>query len=125
MAATQLHAGRGGFSRARGSPNLRPMHTPAPGAVLGDPTSVEEQPIGYGQPTEPEPLRITGMEICPVISMRAVTEDGTVIDLAGSLDDLLPFARQVLAIHAAMPQAPQPAPVYEEPQYEEPHSQTG
>jgi hypothetical protein len=130
--ATQLHAGRGGFSRARGQPHLRPMHTAtngaAPGVVLGDPTTVAEDPsIGYGRPAadagEAEPLRITSLTICPVVALQAELDDGTVIDLAGELADFVPFAHQVLAMQAAMPQAPQAAPVYEE--YDEPHSQAG
>ena len=126
MPATQLRAGRGGFSRARDHPPVRPMRGPVLAAAedgeLGNPLSVPERPIGYGQPDgDSEPLRITSISVCPVVALQAVLDDGTVIDLAGELADFVPFARQVLAMEAAMPQA---APVYEEP-YEEPQSQAG
>jgi hypothetical protein len=130
--ATPLAAQRGGFARSRDHPRIRPMHGPVLAQPdepeLGNPLSVpEDASIGYGRPAdgagEPAPLRIASITVCPVVALQAELEDGTVIDLAGDLADFVPFARQVLAMQAAMAQAPQAAPVYEE--YDEQQSQAG
>jgi hypothetical protein len=132
MTAEPLTAGRGGFARARGQPHLRPAHRPGPvlttAPELGNPLSVpEDASIGYGTPAadagEPEPLRVTSVEICPLVFLQAQDEHGNTFDLTGTLDTFLPFARQALALNDAL--TPQPAPQYQEPEYDEPHSQAG
>src|SRR5690242_4923820 len=103
--ATPLAAGRGGFTRARDHPpRLRPMHGPVlaqPGEPeMGNPLSVPEDPaVGYGQPTADagEPLRVTSVEICPVVALQAEDGQGNVYELAGSIEMFLSFAQQVIA----------------------------
>lgn len=124
--AMPLMAQREGFTRARDHPPpSRRGHGPVlaqpmPGTSAverGNPLSVAEDPsIGYGRPaagaSEPEPLRVTSAEICPVVALQAEDEHGNVFELAGPLETFLPLARQLLAINDAMAQAPQ---YHEEP----------
>src|SRR5690242_2871542 len=104
--ATPLAAGRGGFTRARDHPpRLRPMHGPVlaqPGEPeMGNPLSVpEDDSIGYGAGDD-ETWRIASVAIRPYFVLDAVLDDGTPIKLTAEVADFVPFARQVLAIHAA------------------------
>jgi hypothetical protein len=130
--ATPLAAQRGGFTRARDHPRLRPMHGPAlaqPGEPeLGNALSVPpDDSIGYGQPAADagEPLRVTSVEICPVVALQAEDGQGNVYELAGTIEMFLPFAQQVIALNEAIPTVAPHTPQQPAPFYEEPHSQAG
>jgi hypothetical protein len=124
VSAQPLRAGRGGFERARGQPHLRPMHTATPGPVLGDPTSVEERPIGYGQAATDDSghVWVESIEACPLVAVHVRDDDGKPLNMTGELSTFVAFARQIIALYESMPQA---APVYEEQYDDEPQSQAG
>jgi hypothetical protein len=127
-AAQRLHAGQGGFTRQpRGQPHLRPMHTAAPGAVLGDPTSVEERPIGYGaaESGDGPQLWVESIEAVPLVAVHVVDDEGQPHYMTGAVSTFVSFARQIIALHDGMPQPQERGAVYEEPEepYAEPHQE--
>jgi hypothetical protein len=61
---------------------------------------------GYGsQPAAIEPLWVQSAAIQPLVTLHAHDENGNPVDLTGTLETFLPFARQVVALYESMPQA--------------------
>lgn len=121
----QLAPGRG-FVRGQGPPRLAPTResTPAPGPVMGDPTTVaEDESIGYAseqyQDDDPEPLWLKlpdelsawfdlGFvhtdECCPYVVMRA--RDDTArgqIEISGPPSAFLGLAQVIATLCESVP----------------------